>query len=30
MKFLDKPLSREEVGKIQKEYGDYVKVTANL
>ena len=30
MKFVDKPLSKKEIEDIQKEFGRYVKVTADL
>lgn len=30
MKFLDKPLSKEEIENIRKEFGSYVKVTADI
>lgn len=30
MKFVDKPLSKEEIENIKKEYGSYVKVTTDI
>ena len=30
MKFIDIPLAREEIREIKKEYGDYVKITADI
>jgi len=30
MEFIDKPLTKEEILKIQKNYGDYVKLTVDI
>ena len=30
MKYVDKPLKKSEIEQIKKEYGDYVKVTADI
>lgn len=30
MKFIDKPLSKEEIANVRKELGDYIKITADI